>query len=290
MNKRKKKVLITGGKGFIARDIRELLTCEYDLFSFGREELDLLDAVSVEHHLKKGRYDVVVHTATYDAAPKHSVKDPTKVLENNLRMFFNLAKCGKYFSKMIYFGSGAEYSREHWLPRMQESYFDSYVPSDQYGFSKYVMTKYAELSDNIFNLRLFGVFGKYDDWRTRFIANACSCAASGQPIKMEQNRCFDFLYIDDLVKIVSWFIENEPKKHVYNICTGKSIDFKTMAELIIKVSGKKLEIEIEKQGMGQEYSGDNALLRHELKGFKFTPREEAIRDLYKWHEQEYAEK
>ena len=72
---------------------------------------------------------------------------------------------------MIYFGSGAEFSRKNWIPKMEENYYDKFVPTDQYGFSKYVMNKITEKSDNIYNLRIFGLFGKYDDWRYRFIPN-----------------------------------------------------------------------------------------------------------------------
>ena len=199
-------------------------------------------------------------------------------------MFFNIARCSDYFGRMIYFGSGAEFNRGNWIPRMKEDYFDKHVPADQYGFSKYIMTKYTQLSGNIYNLRLFGVFGKYDDWRTRFIPNACCHAVMDMPVRINQNVFFDFLYIDDLVKIVKWFINNEPRKNVYNVCTGKVNDFKTIAKKIIEISGKKLEININTEGLGREYSGDNTLLMNELNGFEFSSIDESIKALYDWYE------
>lgn len=146
------------------------------------------------------------------------------------------------------------------------------------------MTKYTLLSSNIYNLRLFGVFGKYDDWRTRFIPNACCNAVLGLPIRINQNKHFDFLYIDDLVKIVKWFINNKTKKNVYNVCTGNVYDFKTLAEKIIKISGKDLDIIIKTEGLGREYSGDNSLLLNELKDFRFSPIDSSIKALYKWYD------
>ncbi|MBU4348985.1 NAD(P)-dependent oxidoreductase, partial [bacterium] len=221
---------------------------------------------------------------TYDAAPKHSTKDPSKVLEYNLKMFFNIAGCRDYFGKMIYFGSGAEFGRENWIPKMKEDYFDQHVPVDQYGFSKYIMTKYTQLSSNIYNLRLFAVFGKYEDWRVRFISNACCRAVLNLPIRINQNVFFDHLYIDDLVKIVKWFINNKPQKNIYNVCTSDVYDFKTLAEKIIKISGKRLDINIKTEGLGREYSGDNSLLLKELKDFEFTSIDESIKALYDWYE------
>ena len=214
---------------------------------------------------------------------KYSTKDPTKVLENNLKMFFNITRCKDYFDKMIYFGSGAEYSRKYWKPKMREDYFDQHVPEDQYGFSKYVMTKNALFSDNIYNLRLFGVFGKYDDWRTRFIPNICSQATSNMPIQIHQNTFRDYLYVNDLVRIVGWFVSNQPKKKVYNVCSGKVYDHQSLAEKIIKASGNDLGIKIETKGLGREYSGDNSLLLQEMGGFEFTPIDDSIKDLYSWY-------
>ncbi len=277
------RILITGGNGFIARNLFEQLKGEYNVLSVDRQELDLLDYSKVFDYIKSNKFDIIIHTATYDAAPKHSTKDPTKVLENNLKMFFNIIRCREYFDKMIYFGSGAEYSRKHWKPKMREDYFDQHIPKDQYGFSKYVMTKYALSGDNIYNLRLFGVFGKYDDWRTRFISNACSQAALNLPIKINQNAFYDYLSIDDLIKIVRWFINNKPKKKVYNICSDNVYDHQSLAEKIIKVSGKDLEIQIETKGLGREYSGDNSLLLQEMGGFEFTPIDDTIKGLYNWY-------
>ena len=117
------KILITGGNGFIARNLSEQLNNNgLILSSVNRQGLDLLDQQKVFDFIKSERFDVLIHTATYDAAPKHSTKDPSKVLENNLRMFFNLARCKDHFGKMIYFGSGAEFDRKHWKPRMKEDY------------------------------------------------------------------------------------------------------------------------------------------------------------------------
>ena len=76
-------------------------------------------------------YDIVIHGATYDAAPEFSDKNPNLVLEKNLRMFFNIARCSDHFGKMIYFGSGAEFNRENWTSKMKESYYNENVPIDQ---------------------------------------------------------------------------------------------------------------------------------------------------------------
>ena len=279
-----KKILVTGGNGFIARSLVKKLKNDdrYHVCSFNRKSLDLLDARKVLKVIKEYEFDVVIHTATYDAAPRFSTKDPKQVLEQNTRMFFNIARCSRYFGKMLYFGSGAEFGREKWIPKLAEGYFDSFVPTDQYGFSKYVMSKHAEKSGNIYNLRIFGVFGEFDDWRYRFISNACCKAVFDLPIVIKQNSLFDFLYIDDLLKATEWFMENKPEKHVYNICSGVARQWKSIAEEIIDISGKNLYIELKNEKIKVEYSGDSSLFVNEA-NFCFSSFRQSLKNMYFWY-------
>ena len=280
-----KKILITGGNGFIAKNITEMLCNDYDIIAPNSKELNILDSDKVYNFIIRNKFDVIIHAATYDAAPTFSTKDPNMVLENNLKMFFNIARCKEYFGKMIYFGSGAEFGRENWIPKMNENYFNKFIPTNwPYGLSKYIMTSYTnELKDNIYNLRLFSVFGKYDDWRYRFISNACCKAVLNMPITLKQNSVLDYLYIKDLVKLTKWFIENKPKNNVYNLCSGNVFDCKTLAEKIKYISSKDLNIEIIDSLKKPEYSGDNTLLLNEVKDFKFTPINKSIESLYNYY-------
>lgn len=280
-----KKILITGGDGFLAKSIAEKLEHQYLIKRCNRAVLDLNNASAVFEFLKQESFDVVIHTATYDAAPKNSLKDSGLVLENNLNMFFNLARCKDLYGKMLYFGSGAEFSREHWVSYMPESYFDQYVPKDQYGFSKYVMAKYAKTTNNIFNLRLFGVFGEYDDWRYRFISNICCHAVMDMPVKVHQNARVDFLYINDLAKIVTWFIENSPKRQIYNVCTAQESEYSLIAQRVIEASGKPLSRIVDLPICTRKYSGNNTFLLEEIGGMEFTPMETALKLLYGWYEE-----
>ena len=278
-----KKIFITGGDGFIARSLFEAYDNKYNVISLNRGALDLTDSPKVRDFLKSNQFDIVIHTANYDTAPEFTKKNPSKVLEQNLSMFFNIARCSQHFEKMIYFGSGAEFGRENWIPKMNEDYFDKHVPKDQYGYSKYLMTKHTLLSNNIYNLRLFGLFGKHDDWRYRFIPNICCKAALDLPIIMKQNAIFDHLYIDDLTTIVEWVILNKPNDKVYNACSGETYDYKALAKKVVDISSKNLGIIIEKKGIRHEYSGDNSRLKSELPELSFTKIDNAITTLYNWY-------
>ena len=276
------KVLITGGNGFIGRNLKEQLERKHDVFAPASKELDLLDKDETERYLNKHHFDLILHAATWNAT-RNSQKDLSKVLENNLLMFFNLVKFKKDFGRLINFGSGAEYDRVNWMPKMREDYFDQHVPKEGYGLSKYKISKSIEDMDNAVNLRLFAVFGKYEDWEIRFVSNACCKAVYDLPITIKQNVVFDYMHIDDLVKIIEWFMNNKPRFKQYNVCTGTTYDLKTIAKKVIAASGKKLRILVKKEGLGREYSGDNSRLMSELGDFKFALIDEKIKELYSWY-------
>lgn len=276
------KILITGSSGFIGRNISEQLKDRYEIHTPSSSELSLLEDGKVSEYLKINHFDLIIHAATWNAT-RNSKKELGQVLSNNLRMFFNLARNDACYGKMIYYGTGAEYGRGHWTPKMKEGYFDAYVPQDDYGFSKYIMSKFAENSKNIYNLRLFGIFGKYEDWEIRFISNACCKAVYDLPISIKQNVLFDYMHIDDLVRITEWFIGHSPLKKVFNVCTGKTHSLLTLAKKVLAVSGKNLDIRISKEGLGEEYSGNNLRLLEEIGNYQFRDMDNSIKELYLWY-------
>ena len=286
-----KKILITGGTGFIGKSLVEhfsnriFFPLKKNVWAPTSSELNLLDSEKVYQYIKDHKFDVIIHAATYDAVPEFSTKEELKQLENNIRMFFNIVRARKFYGKMIYFGSGAVYDRDYLKPKMTEDYAGENIPSDQYGFSKYIMSKYAAQSDFIYNLRLFGVFGKFDDWRYRFISNACCKAVLGLPITIKQNVFFDYLYMNDLSRIVEWFVFNDSKDRVFNTCSGKTIDYVSLAKKLISISSKDLEIIVEKEGLRPEYSGDNSLLIKNIEKFEPTPFDNSLEELYDWYDQ-----
>ncbi len=276
-----KKILVTGSNGFIGRNLTEHLSKKHIIFSPKRQELDLLDDIKVKEYLKSNKFDVIIHSATLSTLEREDLLP--ELLEKNLRMFFNIERCSEHYDKMYYFGSGAEYDMNNYIPMMKEDYFDKFVPKDPYGFSKYIMSKYAQSNNKIFNLRLFGVFGKYENYRCRFISNAICKVLLNQPVKIRQNVYFDYLYIDDLVKIMEWFIENEPSKNQYNLATGKKIDLLSIVKMVEELSKKEIDVEVLQDGLKQEYTCDNGNLLSELGGYEFITMEKAITYLFEYY-------
>jgi UDP-glucose 4-epimerase len=280
-------ILITGARGFVGKNLTEHLSTKSHesckIFGPSHKELELLYADKVLQYILDNKIGTIIHTANIGGTRKTGYDpDKTDVVTNNLRMFFNLTRALPYINRMIFLGSGAEYDRQNYTPKMKEEYFDKHVPNDAYGFSKYACSKVIENSSKIINLRLFGVFGKYEDHEFKFISNSILKNLFGLPIVINQNVSFDYLYINDCIDLISKFISNKPKHKFYNLVTGRTIDLVSIANEINNIAANKSEILINNPGMNTEYSGDNSRLLKEIK-YEFTPFKEALKELYLYY-------
>ncbi|MEG2053771.1 MAG: NAD(P)-dependent oxidoreductase, partial [Oscillospiraceae bacterium] len=148
-----------------------------------------------------------------------------------------------------------------------------------YGFSKYIMAKYSEGSNNIYDLVLFGVFGKYEEWKRRFISNNICNNLAGRPMTIEKNMYFDYIDVEDLAQIMKYFIEHNPLQKRYNICRGEKIDLLSIAKTINKVMATNTDILVAKSGLKLEYTGNNDLFLKETGWETFIPFEKSIENL-----------
>lgn len=280
-----KEILLLGANGFIGRNLKEFFERRdgaYHIVSPSSAELDLLDETAVRQCLQKGNFDVVIHGAVGN--PRRASFLPSKCeLEQDLRLFFNLEKYHELYGRMLYFGSGAEFDKRQDIPSVSETEFLNGVPDSEYGFAKYIIGKAIEKSRNIYNLRIFGLFGKYEDWRTTFISGACCKALKDLPITIRQNVYFDYLYIDDFCYAVEWFLTNEPRFHTYHVTSGRKVDLITAAETVKRLSGKNVPIYVCRPGLAHEYTAANDRLLCEFPDFRVTGFDMALTSLLEYY-------
>lgn len=281
-----KKILITGSSGFVGYNVLKYLekkNNEFTICAPTSKELNCIDEDAVVDYLRANHFDVVLHFAVYgDGIDK--TKDASKILEYNLRMFLNFKKYSNLYGKMIYTGSGAEYDKRYPIIEVTETEIGKTIPVDQYGLMKYTVNQMIEESDNIYNLRLFGIFGPYEYWPTKFISNICCKTIKGLPMSVYRNVYFDYLWIDDFCEMLYQFIKLEkPKYHSYNAVRGEKIDLVSICKLLNEVSGKNVPIYVCNEGLGNEYTASNARIMEELKNYKYTTMKEAVEQLYIWY-------
>ena len=157
------------------------------------------------------------------------------------------------------------------------------IPSEPYGLMKLTVNRMIEKSDNIYNFRLFGIFGKYEMWQRRFISNICCKSLFGLPLTMRQNVYFDYLYIEDFLKILNVFLKTEkPLFHSYNVVSGKRIDLLSLCNTLNAMTGKNDRIIVCNDGLANEYTASNARLLKEIP-VNFTPIEKSMEIMYNYY-------
>lgn len=269
-------IFITGSSGFIGLHLKEYLVhyYKYLLFTPSSKELDLSDEKAVDAYILENKIDMIIHTANRGGG--RDTADMKSVTEYNLRIFFNIAKHEKNVKKIISFGSGAEYGKHTPIMNAKEEDYWKALPLDEYGFYKSITSRYIEKSDNIVQLRIFGAYGEYENYRFKFISNAIVKNLLHLPITINQNVYFDYIYIDDLVKIIDFFIHNDVREKIYNVTTGMKIDLITLATLINEVSDFQSDIHVINEGLNNEYTSNNERILKELGDFQFISHKNAI--------------
>lgn len=284
-------ILITGGNGFVARHLKEYLAQYYSISAPSHVELDLTNYDTVSTYLAKDSFDIIVHTANYDAINKFTTKSSQNTVSVNLRMFFNLLQNKTHFHKLICLDSGACYSKPHYSHNcaIKEDSFGKYIPQDEYGFSKYLMNKYASSLDFVIMLRFFGLYGEYDDYRHKYISHFCCRAIQKKDLFLESgdNKAIDYLYIKDACCAIQQCIANIDKLNYtnYNICTGEAYSLQDIAKTIAWKNKVSVLTAFNNENQTQIYCGNNERFKREFPRFSPMSITQGLSSIYDWYVQ-----
>jgi GDP-L-fucose synthase len=257
------KILLTGGSGFIGKNIFPFLNDNFEVYAPTRKELNLRDYNEVLNYLQNNKVDVVIHSANPNPV-KNSLDTQNTMFEDSLQIFMNFYNCRKYYGKMYYLGSGAEFDKRYDVASVKEDEIGTTIPQDTYGFAKYVMNELARTSDNIYNLRIFACYGPFDH-PSKFITHAIHCCMENKPITIRQNCYFDYMHVSDLGRILCEMINKDLKYHDYNICSGKRIPLVEIAEIVRDKMKNEKPVEVLSDGLNKEYTANNHRMMEELK-------------------------
>ncbi|MDD4002745.1 MAG: NAD-dependent epimerase/dehydratase family protein [Clostridia bacterium] len=276
------KIFLTGAGGFIGRNIKEQLGSKHQIISYSHKDIDLCKTESVCEVLQGESFDAIIHAAQM---PTHrAAQNAEGAVMTNLLMQACISKaaalCG--VKKIINYGSGSEYARNRELVDVSEKQIGKNIPYDITGFTKYLSNLINESGVKQYNLRCFGVFGKYEDYTIRFISNAICRVLCGYSISLKQDRYFSYVYIDDLAVITDIFLQNNFKYNDYNIVSSEKWSLLDIARLVRKISIKDVAINVALQGRGLEYSGSNKRFLSEYL-YTFTPMIDSINMLFDWY-------
>jgi dTDP-4-dehydrorhamnose reductase len=251
-----KKVLITGGNGYIAQSLYKALNHKYDITTITRADFDLTNYKATCDYLESKYFDVVIHTAVVGG--NRLLEEDHSVMQSNLDMYYNLINSKDHFGKFISFGSGAELG---W-------------PTTRYGYSKRIIAESMLKRDYCLNLRIFAVFDE-NELDRRFIKSNILRYLRQEDMVVHEDKLMDFFYMKDLVTLVDYHLQQEQWLFSEIDCSyTKSYTLCEIAHMINKLGKYRVGIDVGNQ-QGKPYIGNYLGLQIPLVGL-----ENGIREVY----------
>lgn len=250
------KILLTGANGYIARNLKNYL--ENDCFEIDllhRGVADLMYRDQVDSFFQGKNYDAIIHCASVGG--NRNFRDDVFCINTNLTMFYNLMEHKDKFKKFINLGSGAELDRSKNI-NLSSSLHNCF-PVDDYGLSKNIIAKVGSQINSFYNVRIFNVFN-HDELDTRMIKNNIKKYINKEKMIIHQDKYMDFFYMLDLYKVIIHILFNSNSPKTIDCSYPEKMKLSDIAHKINNLSDYKVDVEIEKKGMGNEYRGNPSTL------------------------------
>lgn len=239
------KVLITGGTGFIGRQVtKELLNRGYEVHAlvypplvpeqknFIQHEMNLLDSKAVDDFLSRNHFENLIHLAWY-VGPKCHV--------SNLNMDWIIATLSllqsfhKYGGKtFVGAGTVSEYEYKYGYLQEDETPTD---PQTLYGNGKNAVYNVAKVfcAQNGIDFkwpRIFNLYGP-NEKPQRLMPSVINACLRGEDVKVSDCLKFqDYLHVEDTARGIVDVFEKDISGAV-NICSGKPVQLR---EIVTKIA------------------------------------------------------
>jgi len=264
-------ILITGSNGFVGRNLAKCLG-DYNLFLGTRDNLDLMNLANLENFFNDKNFDLVINCAT--SGGNRLQQDDSNWVYENCLMVNNLLKNENKFKKIIHFGSGAELDRTQNING--DDLFQRF-PTDPYGLSKSLIAKSFFYHSKFYNLRIYNVFNE-DELPTRMIYNNIFQYLSNNDIEIHQNKFMDFFHMDDLVKVIKFYLSNSNLPKIIDCCYEEKHTLVDIANIINNLSYKKSIIKLQDETLGLSYCGSSRTIKS--LNIKISNLQDSIQKVY----------
>lgn len=319
MKMHNKKILVTGGAGFIGSHIVESLVSTgahvtvLDDFSSGsidslkncRKDISIVRGNILDYQkvLKTMRgMDVVSHQAAHLEITK-CVKDPVADLRYNTVGSLNVLQAAREngIKKVLMASSACVYGQAQYTP---EHELHPTNPNWEYGVSKLAAEKYCAIfaqryGIDITSFRYSIVYGPRE-WYGRVLTLFIKRASEGKPLIIfgSGNQQRDFIFVDDVVRLHNTCLATEVRSgSVYNASTGKGTSILQLANLVKKIVNNNAKIIFENVQEGEKSAYfsrvrlvselqamvlDNSKAKKDLRWHPQVGLEEGVTREYEW--------
>jgi len=306
-----KRVVVTGGAGFLGRFIVARLQTQKDVEIFvpRRAEYDLVEAADIKRLLAATQPDLIIHLAAVVGGIGANQKNPGKFFYENLMMGAQLIEQSRLYgvAKFVALGTVCAYPKLTPTPFREEDLWNGYPEETNapYGLAKKMMLVQAQGYRQQYNFNtifllpanLYGPGDNFDLESSHVIpalVRKCLEAREHCAAFVEAwgtgNASREFLYVDDCAEAVlraaALYDESEP----VNIGTGREIKISELLQLIARLTGFEGEIRWQSDKPdGQPRRRLEVSRAFEKFGFQArTSLEEGLRKTIEWYETQGA--
>ena len=306
-----KKILVTGGAGFIGSHLVEKLVKEgsvvvvIDNLSVSDVNVSLLKKLGVRlFKMNIGDYeeikdcfkgiDTVFHLAAMNRALR-SIEDPLTANKSNIDGTINCLEASRQagVKKFVFVSSSSVYAGQR-NKLLTESMPLS--PPHPYGVGKLAGEHYVRIYHELFglpvvNLRFFSVYGPRqlgEIDKPGVIPKFISLVMKKKPIEIwgDGSQMRNFTYVADVVNFVIRAGKSKGAVgQVFNVAAEREVSIKELAEIVMKTMGKKVGFVYKPLPKGDP-NRNPADISKAKKMFKYKPKfeiEEGIERTVIWH-------
>lgn len=262
-----KRVLITGGAGFIGSHCVDLLLSQgYEVGVFDIKTRQ--EAVNLTHSMDSivytegdirmrtqldavmGEYSHVLHLAA-DVSVQNSIENPLTTHETNvtgtLNVFHSAVNHG--IKRVVYASSAAVYGDSQTVPTHESVPLS---PLSPYGLHKVINEKYAQLFAAQYalpsvGLRFFNVYGSRQDPSSPYsgvisIFHDCMQKGVAPTIYGDGAATRDFIHVSDVAQVCAYALESESAESpIYNVGTGVVTSVQTLVQTLNELFQSSIE-------------------------------------------------
>ncbi|MEK7533838.1 MAG: NAD-dependent epimerase/dehydratase family protein [Patescibacteria group bacterium] len=305
MDKRRKKILVTGGAGFIGSHITELL-CDkgytvavVDDLRFGyRSFVDkrakffriaIEDSEAIEKAL--AGVDVVMHLAS-SSIITFSYEHPIEYFENNLLNGIKLLEAmrKKGVGKIIYSSTSSVYGEPKKVPIKEDNPtnpLNAYAAS-KLAFEQALISYYHSFGIESVSLRYYNAYGPRDEQkpRTRAVPMWIEAILENKPIPWhwQGRQVRDYIYVKDVAQ-AHFDVLNLKGIYCFNIGSGKGVVMKDVLKTLEKIVGRKLKTQDlgERKGDPMKSFADISKIKTAVGWIPKVTLEDGLRETFEYY-------
>lgn len=263
MNLKGKRVMVTGGSGFLGSYVTSRLEeKEVNVFSLGRKNYDLTKQQEVERALTEINPDVIIHLAAVVGGIGVNRKHPGTFFYQNAVMGIELMEQARQrnIEKFVAVGTICAYPKFTQVPFKEEDLWEGYPEETNapYGLAKKMMLVQAqsyrdEFSFNAIYLLPVNLYGPRDNFDPNSshvipaLIKKCIDAKRQGLGKIvvwgTGNASREFLYVEDAAEGIVLATEKYDYREPINLGSGREIKIKDLVGKIAELTGYEGDIE-----------------------------------------------